>query len=164
MNRHRRPLHGPKGRLPAMSVWIVLAVVIGAARLPAAELPPLEGRMNLAAGRKVVFSPTPNYSLTKKRDTDRTDLTDGKLTSREDRRLWFDSAAVGWSYGGRVNLAVDLEENCRIDEIAIRLLGGSPQAGVSMPGWIEAFVSLDGENFVKVAECSRWRGRRLRPA
>ena len=157
MGRQQEPLCVTKGRFPAMSAGIVLAVVVGAVRLPAGELPPLEGRINLAAGREVVFSPGPNYSLTKKGDTDHTDLTDGKLTRREDRRIWFDSAAVGWSYGGRVNLAVDLGQVSTIDEIAIRLLGGSPQAGVSIPGWIEAFVSRDGESFVKVAECSRWR-------
>jgi len=122
-----------------------------------AETPPAEGRENLALGRPVVFVPTPNYRLTARGESDATDLTDGKLTSREDRNIWFDSAAVGWSYGGRVNLAVDLGGPARIDEIAIRLLGGSPQAGISIPGWIEAFVSRDGEHYVKVAECSRWR-------
>lgn len=157
MSRQQETLRGAKARLLGMFVCIIWAVVAGAVQAPADELPPLEGRTNLASGRAVVFSPTPNYSLTKKGDTDSADLTDGKLTSRKDRNLWFDSAAVGWSYGGRVNLAVDLGKDCRIDEIAIRLLGGSPQPGVSIPGWIEAFVSDDGENFVKVAECSRWR-------
>jgi hypothetical protein len=146
-----------KTYLPAISLWILSTIVFGTVQAPAAELPPLEGRTNLASGREVVFSPTPNYTLTKKGDTDHTDLTDGKLTSREDRRLWFDSAGVGWSYGGRVNLALDLGKSCAIDEIAIRLLGGSPQAGISIPGWIEAFVSDDGENFAKVAEFSRWQ-------
>ena len=143
-----------KCRLLGMFVWMILAVVV---QTRAGEVPPLEGRTNLASGRRIVFSPTPNYSLTKKGDTDHADLTDGKLTGCDDRQLWFDSAGVGWSYGGRVNLAVDLGQDCRIDEIAIRLLGGSPQAGISIPGWIEAFVSDDGENFAKVAECSRWR-------
>ncbi len=122
-----------------------------------AELPTLEGRENLASGRLVVFSPTPNYGLTGKGDSDAADLTDGKLTTREDRRLWFDSAAVGWSYGGRVNLAVDLGSVGQIDEIAIRMMGGSPQAGVNFPGWIEAFVSDDGKHYTKVAQFSRWQ-------
>ena len=123
----------------------------------AIELPPTEGRSNLAAGRTVVFAPRPAYRLTQRNDTDPVDLTDGKLTQRPDRHIWFDSTAVGWSYGGRVNLAVDLGRMVRIDEIAVRLLGGSPQAGISFPGWIEALVSDDGEHYVKVAECSRWR-------
>ncbi len=125
--------------------------------LRADELPPTEGRTNLAAGRPIVFAPAPNYRLTQRNDTDAVDLTDGRLTKRADRHIWFDSTAVGWSYGGRVNLAVDLGRMSRIDEIAIRLLGGSPQAGINFPGWIEAFVSDDGEHYVKVAECSRWR-------
>jgi hypothetical protein len=121
------------------------------------ELPSLEGRENLARGRPVVFVPAPDYRLTQQGDSDSTDLTDGKLTSREDRKIWFDKSAVGWSYGGRVNLALDLGRQAQIDEIAIRLLGGSPQAGVTIPGWIEAFTSHDGDHYFKVAECSRWR-------
>lgn len=138
-------------------ILITCAILLVTARLPADELPPTEGRTNLAAGRVAVFAPEPNYRLTQRNDTDATDLTDGKLTKRADRHIWFDSTAVGWSYGGRVNLAVDLGRMARIDEIAVRLLGGSPQAGINFPGWIEAFVSDDGEHFVKLAECSRWR-------
>ena len=120
------------------------------------ETPPTEGRVNLASGRPVVFSPAPNYGLTAKGDSDETDLTDGKTTAREDRRIWFESGAVGWSYGGRVNLAVDLGTQASIDEISIRLLGGSPQAGVNFPVWIEAFTSDDGEHWRSVGQCSRW--------
>ncbi|NQT15364.1 MAG: hypothetical protein HQ582_21590, partial [Planctomycetes bacterium] len=141
-------------------VGVVLAgfaIACLASEAISAETPPADGRRNLALGRAVVFAPAPNYRLTGRGESDATDLTDGKLTRREDRAIWFDSSAVGWSYGGRVNLAVDLGQPTRIDEIAIRLLGGSPQAGVSIPGWIEAFVSHDGENYFKVAECSRWR-------
>ena len=120
-------------------------------------MPPLEGRTNLAAGCRVVFSPAPNYALTQKGDSDATDLTDGKFSQRADRHIWFESAAVGWSYGGRVLLALDLGRPARIDEIAIRLLGGSFHAGGSVPGWVEAFTSDDGEHFRKVAEFSRWK-------
>ena len=101
--------------------------------------------------------------LTLKGDSDATDLTDGKFSQRADRHIWFESAAVGWSYGGRVLLALDLGRPARIDEIAIRLLGGSFHAGGSVPGWVEAFTSDDGEHFRKVAEFSRWKRRRLRP-
>src|SRR3972149_5444896 len=87
-------------------VLVLSGLVVG--RAPAAEMPPLDGRTNLAAGCKVVFSPTPNYALTLKGDSDATDLPDGKFSQRTDRRIWFDSAAVGWSYGGRVQLALDL--------------------------------------------------------
>ena len=119
--------------------------LMGLAGVSAAdELPPLKGRTNLAAGRPVIFSPTPNYYLTRQGDTDAADLTDGRLTQREDRHMWFEPLAVGWSYAGRVNLAVDLGEMAAIEEIAIRFLGGSPQHGISFPGWVEAFVSEDG--------------------
>ncbi|MHB8901653.1 MAG: hypothetical protein ACYC6Y_23105, partial [Thermoguttaceae bacterium] len=135
--------------LPALAAWLA------ASGGTAAELPPLEGRHNLAIGRPVLFSPAPDYNLTAKGGSDANDLTDGKVTARQDRRLWFDSAGVGWSYGGRVNLAVDLGKSARIDEVAVRLLGGGAQAGVSIPGWIEVFVSQDGRYYTKVAEFSR---------
>jgi hypothetical protein len=157
MNRGKKPSRFAIKWLLSIPVWMILGGLGRGVWLPAAETPPLEGRTNLASGRPVVFSPRPNYGLTQKGDSDATDLTDGRTTRREDRRIWFDSEAVGWSYGGRVNLAIDLGQACRIDEIAIRLQGGSPQAGVSLPGWIEAFVSRDGQHFVKVADCSRWR-------
>ena len=144
------------GRLVGAVLGILITWSVPGEAL-AGELPPLEGRENLAQGRPVVFAPPTNYSLTGRGESDATDLTDGKLTQREDRRIWFDSSAVGWSYGGRVNLAVDLGRLARIDEIAIRLLGGAAQAGVTIPGWIEAFVSRDGEHYFRVAECSRWR-------
>jgi hypothetical protein len=139
------------------------AVTLGAALLWSAgapvlsnELPPLEGRTNLAAGAQVNFAPAPNYSITARNGQDATDLTDGQLTKRADREIWREPESVGWSYGGRVNLALDLGKNCAIDEIAIRLLGGSPQPGISIPLWVEAFVSDDGERYTKVAEFSRW--------
>lgn len=146
----RRGLSGWSRRIAAA----VLVLTSGTSL--AADLPPTKGRQNLAAGCAVQFSPVPNYALTARKDSDAIDLTDGKLTDRKDLHMWFDSKAVGWSYGGRVNLAMDLGKNCQIDEIALRLLCGSPGAGTSFPGWIEALVSQDGENYVKVGECSRW--------
>lgn len=136
----------------ASIIWMLLVVVQSAAD----ETPSLEGRTGLAAGRPVLFSPAPNYELTARDGTDSADLTDVKLSQRANRGIWFESASVGWSYAGRVSVAVDLGQAARIDEVAIRLLGGSPQAQINFPGWIEAFVSDDGEHFVKVAECSRW--------
>ncbi len=118
----------------------------------------LDPGQNLALGKRVTFCPAPNYRLTDKGGTDELDLTNGKLTLREDLKMWFDSTAVGWSYGGRVNLAVDLGTPSPIGEVAIRLLGGSPQAAIAMPGWVEVLVSEGpGEPYHKVAEYSRWQ-------
>ena len=83
------------GRLVGAVLGILITWSVPGEAL-AGELPPLEGRENLAQGRPVVFAPPTNYSLTGRGESDATDLTDGKLTQREDRRLWFDSAAVGW--------------------------------------------------------------------
>ncbi|HJN14770.1 MAG TPA: hypothetical protein QGH10_04740, partial [Armatimonadota bacterium] len=112
---------------------------------------------NLAFGKPVTFLPAPNYSGTAKADTDETDLTDGRLTEREDEHMWFETLAVGYSYGGRVNLALDLGEVQPIDEVAIRLLGGSVQAGITAPGWVEVLVADDEAGpYYRVAEYSRF--------
>jgi hypothetical protein len=133
------------------------ALWFGGAMALAEPVPPTAGRTDLALGKKVVFSPTPNYRLTSRGDTDATDLTDGKLGKRATHQLWFESAAVGWSYPGRFNLAVDLGKPCNIDEIAIRLQNGSSAGGGrQFPGWVEAFVSADGEHYTKVGEFSQW--------
>jgi hypothetical protein len=117
----------------------------------------MEGRTDLALGQKVLFSPQPNYSLTSNGGTDATDLTDGKTSTREDQKLWFEKSSVGWTYPGKFNLAVDLGKPCDIDEIAIRLQNGSAvNAGRNFPGWVEAFVSEDGEHYQKVGEFSQW--------
>jgi len=135
----------------------VLALAFGTYHAQAEPTPPLEGRTDLALNKKVLFSPVPNYGLTAKGGTDAADLTDGKLSRREDQRLWFDSAAVGWSYGGRVNLAVDLGQQCDIDEIAVRFQNGSADGGGrNFPGWVEALVSDDGIHYVKAGEFSQW--------
>jgi hypothetical protein len=134
-----------------------MTVLFGAITANAEPLPPMEGRTNLALGQKVLFSPPPNYSLTAKGGTDAMDLTDGKLSTRPDQMLWFESSSVGWTYPGRFNLAVDLGKPCDINEIAIRLQNGSPFSGGRMfPGWVEAFVSNDGVHYQKVGEFSQW--------
>ncbi len=141
----------------SVSRGVGVALLVGGAAAMAEPTPPMQGRTDLAKGKAVAFSPEPGYSLTKKGGTDQTDLTDGKLGKRPDHRLWFESAAVGWSYPGRFNLAVDLGKACDIDEIAIRLQNGSaPGGGRQFPGWVEAFVSTDGAHYTKVGEFSQW--------
>ena len=139
--------------------FLAVAMVMMVSLVASAQEPKdLDPGQNLALGKRVTFCPAPNYRLTDKGGTDASDLTDGKLTQREDLKIWFDSTAVGWSYGGRVNLSVDLGAPAPIDEVAIRLLGGSPQAAIAMPGWVEVLVSEGpGEPYYKVAEYSRWQ-------
>ncbi|MGB2824995.1 MAG: hypothetical protein WBF17_28760, partial [Phycisphaerae bacterium] len=113
---------------------------------------------DLALGKKVVFAPAPNYALTARGGTDAVDLTDGKLSSRKDNRLWFDSAAVGWSYAGLAQMAVDLGSPSDVGEVAMRWQGGSPQAGITVPCRIDVLASEDGRRYRLVASCSRFRG------
>lgn len=140
----------------AHACMVLLSVLAGVCT--AQDARDLDPAQNIALGKQVSYCPTPNYGLTAKGDTDPDDLTDGQLTKREDQHLWFESGAVGYSYGGRVNLSVDLGEVQPIEEVAIRLLGGSPQAGVTMPGWVEVMVSDGPEQpYYRVAEFSKWR-------
>ncbi len=133
---------------------LLVSLPVGCVVQDPRDLDPAE---NVALGKPVTYLPAPDYGLTAKGETDSTDLTDGKLTQREDQHMWFEAGAVGWSYGGRVNLAVDLGQIQPIDEVAIRFLGGSPQAGVCAPGWVEVMVSeaLEGP-YYRVAEFSKW--------
>ncbi|MEA3400506.1 MAG: hypothetical protein U9R79_04600 [Armatimonadota bacterium] len=117
----------------------------------------LDPERNIALGKTVTYAPLPNYRLTREGDTDPTDLTDGELSDHHRGHLWFQSKCVGWSYGGRANLAVDLGAVEPIDEIAIRIQGGSPQAGICTPVWMEALVSDDGEVYRRVGEFSTFR-------
>ncbi len=113
--------------------------------------------MNLALGKPVKYAPLPDYNLTAKNDTDSTDLTDGGLSDHPRGHLWFDSKCVGWSYAGRCNLAIDLGEVYPIGEVAIRIQGGSPQAGICTPVWMELLVSDDGHLYRLAGEYSTFR-------
>jgi hypothetical protein len=113
--------------------------------------------MNLALGKPVRYAPSPNYELTAKSNTDSMDLTDGVLSDQPRGHLWFDSKCVGWSYANRCNLALDLGKVYPLDEVAIRIQGGSPQAGICTPVWMELLVSDDGNIYRLAGEYSTFR-------
>jgi len=117
----------------------------------------LDPAQNLALGKTVTYAPAPNYSLTAKGDTDPTDLTDGVLSDHPRGHLWFQSKCVGWSYGGRANLMLDLGDVAPIDRVAMRIQGGSPQAGICTPVWMEVAVSDDGETWRRIGDYSTFR-------
>lgn len=109
------------------------------------------GRTNLALGRPVAFSPTPEDPLTTDAN-DVHDLTDGKLTAREDDRLWFEKDAVGWRYASNgVNMLIDLGEVQPVGEVAIRYLGGAEQRGLLYPRLVSIVGSDDGVNYYTIA-------------
>ena len=82
---------------------------------------------NLALGRPVRFSIPSDYSLTRKGDTDETDLTDGKLASIRHDKIWFASNAVAWRMPATegINMVLDLGQVQPIGRIAARILGGA---------------------------------------
>jgi len=114
----------------------------------------LDPEQNVALGKTVSYAPAPDYRLTARADTDAADLTDGKLSDHHRGHLWFESKCVGWSYGGRANLSLDLGRVEPIREIAIRVQGGSPQAGICTPVWMAALVSDDGRTWRRAGEYS----------
>lgn len=89
-----------------------------------------------------------------------TALTDGEFITASDGMTWRADTAPVWKYGGPVSFSADLGKTYEIDEISIRLLGGSePRGGGQAKGFpiqVEAFVSDDGENYRKVGTFSRW--------
>ena len=99
---------------------------------------------NLAQGIRVRLIPKPNYRLTTG-PGDETDLTDGKLSSKKDDRIWFNRDSVGYYNGGdRALLVLDLGSVKPVDRVAVRALGGSAK-GFKYPSSFEVLVSKDGK-------------------
>jgi hypothetical protein len=106
---------------------------------------------NLALGKRVDFSPTPDDPLTSDVN-DPYDLTDGKLLAREDDRLWFEKDAVGWRFAsGGVNMQIDLGEVQPVGRVAARFLGGAEQRGLYYPKEIRIVGSEDGVHYYTIA-------------
>lgn len=118
----------------------------------------------LARGKKVFFSPSPNYNLTTD-ENDPYDLTDGTLSSRLDDRVWFNKDAVGWTREVICNngafLQIDLGAEQPVGQIAIRVLGGHEQNCLDLPESVEFLASSDGkhyyslQNMVKLHEAEK---------
>jgi len=106
---------------------------------------------NLALNKPVMFSPPPDDPLTTD-ENDPYDLTDGKLSAREDDRLWFEKDAVGWRYAsGGVNMQIDLGEVQPVGRVAARFLGGAEQRGLYYPKEIRIVGSEDGVHYFTIA-------------
>lgn len=111
---------------------------------------------NLALGRKVVFSKTPDYPLTHKGGTDHDDLTDGKLSGNQQDKIWFDQQAVGWLNGAAdgVNILLDLGEVKALDQVVLRCMGGAG-GNLSFPRRLQLFLSRDGKDFYQAANLEK---------
>jgi hypothetical protein len=119
-----------------------------------------EEPLNLAAGHRVMFLPQPNYAITSDGHDD-TDLTDGRLSSRLDQRLWMDPAAVGWCYTPCIRAAVDLGEPKCISRVKLHLMGGGATDGADFPTWARLTAS---ENGMEWFELDRFDGGGPTPA
>jgi hypothetical protein len=110
---------------------------------------------NLALGKKVTFSQKPDYRLTAD-DNDSTDLTDGKLSLRNDDRIWFNRDAVGWTQADRgVNCLIDLGSEQPVATVAARFLGGGEQGSLLYPAQITVLGSDDGKTFYELASLQK---------
>jgi hypothetical protein len=107
---------------------------------------------NLARGVKVLFSLMPDWTNDEKNDPWK--LTDGRLSARNDDRIWFDKAAiVGWrsspaSMG--MNWLLDLGTSQPVGRVVVRFLGGGEQRSLKFPAEIVLVASQDGKTFHKV--------------
>ena len=115
------------------------------------------GKVNLALGKPVDFSYPPNFHLTiGKNNTDRLDLTDGKLSSRGDDVLRFDSRAVGWRTGddlsNGIDMVIDLGQVEPVAKAVIRINCGDKQKQVQRsPSRFLVLVSKDGKLYYPAA-------------
>jgi hypothetical protein len=110
---------------------------------------------DLARDKKVAFFPPPNYSLTTD-ENDPLDLTDGRLSTRVDDRVWFQKDAVGWYYGvgtsGGITMLIDLGKMQPVGQIAIRVLAGREQSSLELPAAIEFLASADGREYSRLGK------------
>lgn len=115
--------------------------------------------VNLAQGVGVRFLPNPSGGSENKVSRISRALTDGQYSQAKNGMVWRDPEVAVWKYRGRINMEIDLGQNARIDEVAIRLLGGSYEwggQGKGFPPEVEVFVSDDGEQYFRVGSYSRW--------
>ncbi len=106
------------------------------------------GEENLALGKKYLLQPDPNYILTVKGETDKRDLTDGKVSSK--RALWYEQDAVAWAYQPYVRIIIDLEKVMPVGSVKIHLQGGGAQRSILFPQTVEVLASEDRKLFYPV--------------
>jgi hypothetical protein len=107
---------------------------------------------NLVLGKPLRFVPQPfDMAHLTNDDKDVTDLTDGKLSSRTDERLWFDRDATTWQNTPLVNIFADLGQPQPIGSVVARFQGGGEQNSILFPNEIRVLLSNDGENYYLVS-------------
>lgn len=104
---------------------------------------------NLLSGRKLSFSPPPDFPPTAKNGSDAYDLTDGKLSVVHGDDIWMDTTSVGWYGAGERIIFADLGAVHPVGKIVIRLCGGrtAEKGGRFFPDTLEAWIGKDGRNF-----------------
>ncbi len=101
---------------------------------------------NLLLGRPAWFSVAPQWYRTADED-DARQLTDGRLSERQDDRLVYAKDAVGWDQPGPYVILFDLEQEEPIAQLVVRFMGGSEHPMLDFPKEIELIASHDGKKF-----------------
>ena len=125
-------------------------LLIGLVCAASAMAPPVEQR-NLAIGKPYTLSPAPTYALCTDQG-DATDLTDGKIQTRNDTLLWTEMGCVGWvPFGRPVLVTVDLGQVEPISGAAF-YSAARRASSVYYPGSIDVQISEDGKIFHRVGD------------
>lgn len=109
---------------------------------------------NMALGKNVTFDPQPNTKWTR---NNATELTDGKIASGKDDRLWLHPDAVGWfSPINGANIIVDLGSVQPVRKVVIRIVGGSLDPGyIKFPDQLTAYASKNGTDYFETASLKK---------
>lgn len=118
----------------------LLILTLIACRAPATQ------QNNAALGKRVDFSPVPNYPLTTD-PGDPFDLTDGKAVTAG--RMWTSRASVGWKGVSPIFMSIDLGTETSLDAIEITTAAGT-SGGVKLPRAVVAYGSDDGKKWARL--------------
>ena len=109
---------------------------------------------NLARGARITLSERPHFPPEPERWRGR--LNDGEIAFF-DRSMWTTSAAVGWRELDHVVVTIVLGAIRAVRHVALRVLGGRPQAHLLYPRAVTAWLSEDGERWTAPAQALRER-------
>src|SRR5690625_2277512 len=89
---------------------IFISSIIALSNVSAAQVPALNGRTNLALGKQVHFAVS---KIHYKKGQDYTKLlTDGKISTLKNHKIWLDPESISWNFTGRTSLSLDLGKIC----------------------------------------------------
>ena len=105
---------------------------------------PIFAQDNLALGKRLFFTPEPEYGYTNDVN-DPLQLTDG--VQGGSRHTWFHKeTSVGWDHTSNVEITLDLKKICNVNSVKIHTLGGG-YGEIEYPEFIVISSSIDGFSY-----------------